>query len=421
MTAACLTTIAAIVMSHQVALTAPEGAQDMPRNPRLEVKVGETRIIMRGANYPYLFRFPDGSVVLRADTGGGAAAQIRSADGGARWAPCPDILKKDQDGSMGRLADGTVLTMGQRTVPAEGQPGTYVGDQWVSTDNGATFTGPDPVYVHTPPIPVGYGDGGTEESNKLRGPIFHGDFIALDSGDLLATMYTNFEEDTKYPKTGLMYKFRSILVKSTDRGKHWSYVSTIASMDALGVKDPQVLAQWQDGFDEPTLALLPDGSLVCAMRTGTYVDETGPTDTYHDLTCTVIKDDGKYYTTGRQPCKPLYMAISTDTGATWSTPTPMETARGACPRLILLSNGVLALSYGRLARPTQGDSIIFSSDGGRTWTNEVAIYRGLSSGYTTMVETAPGRILYVFDAVTAWGPKYTPDWIGAVDIRVRLK
>ena len=82
---------------------------------------------------------------------------------------------------------------------------------------------------------------------------------------------------------------------------------------------------------------------------------------------------------------------------------------------------MLALAYGRLARPSQGDSIIFSTDGGETWTNEVKIFAGLSSGYTGIIETEPNKLLYVFDSVTAWGPKYAPDWIGAVDIEVNLR
>ena len=36
------------------------------------------------------------------------------------------------------------------------------------------------------------------------------------------------------------------------------------------------------------------------------------------------------------------------------------------------------------------------------------------------LEIGPGKILYVFDSVTAWGPQYTPVWIGAVDIETML-
>ena len=177
----------------------------------------------------------------------------------------------------------------------------------------------------------------------------------------------------------------------------------------------------QEGFCEPTIALLPDGDLSCIARAGTYVAETGPSDSYHDLANAIVKDDGKYYTTGPEPCKPLYIARSTDGGQTWSPPEPMAEARGACPRLLLLSNGVLALSYGRLARPSQGDAITFSADGGRTWTKPVTLFSGLCSGYTALVETSPGRVLCVFDAVTAWGPKGTPDWVGAVDLDVTVR
>jgi hypothetical protein len=99
----------------------------------------------------------------------------------------------------------------------------------------------------------------------------------------------------------------------------------------------------------------------------------------------------------------------------------MKQACGACPRLLLLSNGVLALSYGRIRRPTQDDNIVFSTDGGKTWTRETCIFQGLSSGYTDMVEIEPGKILYVFDSVTAWNPESVPAWIGAVDIEGESK
>ena len=48
----------------------------------------------------------------------------------------------------------------------------------------------------------------------------------------------------------------------------------------------------------------------------------------------------------------------------------------------------------------------------------MSIFPGLSSGYTSIVEAEPNKTLYVLDSVTAWGPEYMPDWIGAVDIEI---
>ena len=408
--AACFVAVIAIVTSPQVTMTAEEGAENVAEDSRLDVKVGDTRIIMRGSNYPTLFKFADGSLLLT-----GSRGSIGSTDGGSNWQPCEMVLPVGVDGPLGRLKDGTAMSIGQRTKPVEGTPDTYVGERWLSADNGQTVVGPEPVYVTCPNVT----EETVEGTDVLEGPIFHGQIIHLDNGDLLATMYTTFPQDAA--KEGDSVKLRSILIKSTDGGVHWDFVSTIASMDTLGSPEARQALRGQEGLCEPTLALLPSGNLVCVVRAGTYVAESGPSDTYHDLTYTVVKDNGKYYTTGPEPCKPLYLAISTDGGETWSTPRPIETATGACPRMTLLSNGVLALSYGRLARPSQGDGIIFSADGGNTWTNEVNIYPGLSGGYTSMVETEPNKILYVFDAVTAWGPKHEPDWIGAVDIEVNLR
>ena len=82
----------------------------------------------------------------------------------------------------------------------------------------------------------------------------------------------------------------------------------------------------------------------------------------------------------------------------------LRAARGADPRLLLLSSGALALSHGRVTRPTQGDSIVFSTDGGRIWVSDMEIFAGVSSGHTRIAGTAPERILCVLDSVTAWGP-----------------
>ena len=401
--------LAVVLLAAAASVIAQQEEGAAMKGPKLEVKVGSTRIVLRASNYPALFRFADASIALSA-----SGNTVRSLSGGDRWQPWTTDLPLKVDGALGRLADGTAISLAQRTKPVPGQPDTYVGQRWLSRDNGLTISGPEPVYVTCPNVTQETVEG----TDTLAGPIFHGDVIPLAAGRLVMAPYTTFPQDAA--NGGETVKLRTILVRSTDDGVHWGYVATIGSMDRLQSDEDRAALRGQEGFCEPTLARLPNGKLICVMRAGTYVDGSAPSDTYHDLATTVVKE-GKYTTTGEGPCRPLYIATSTDEGETWTVPKPMAAAHGACPRLIVLQNGVLALSYGRMWRPSQGNAVLFSADGGETWGREVILSHGLSSGYTYLVETAPNKILVVFDVVTAWGPQGTPDWIGAVDLEVKAE
>ena len=434
-------TLALIVMAIvPSAETAEKHPVDPARDPDLDIHVGSMRILMRDAYYARIHKFADDSIVIsaakwtsnaRADTtpgynfitnpelldtiqaDGRYPSLIRSVNRGKTWTPTPPPPSKASF-AMGQLADGTAVGLPRRTFPVKGKSNTYEGVGWFSKDNWKTVAH-EPVYVHCPKVYSGYADGGP--GALIHGPVFHSDFLTMPNGDLIAVIPTNFEVDTKFT-TGRI-KWRAIIVKSTDRGRNWHYVSTAASMASLETTDEKILGNIPQGFAEPAITRLPNGNLICAIRTGVSAQPVGPSDSYSDLRYTHLKE-GKYYSTSNKPTQPLYITKSRDKGKTWTKPKTIGNPRGSCPRLLTLSNGVLALSYGRVARPTQGNRLIFSADGGETWTNEIEVYPGLSSGYTDVVETAPGRILYVFDACISDGPK-VPDWIGAVDIRVKLK
>jgi hypothetical protein len=397
----------ALLVAAGVVIQAEEGTA--MGGPKLTVKVGDTRIVLRASNYPTLCRFADGAIALSA-----SGNMVRSVSGGDQWQPWTTAFPLSVDGPLGRLADGTAISVAQRTKPVEGQADTYVGQRWLSRDAGSTVSGPEAIYVHCPNVTQETVEG----TDKLAGPIFHGNVITVAGERLLATLYTTFPQDAA--KAGDSVKLRCVLVRSDDNGVHWDYVSTIGAMERLPSDEARAALRGQEGFCEPALARLPSGKLVCVMRAGTYVADAGPSDTYHDLATTLVRD-GKYHSTGAEPCKPLYIAHSSDDGATWSPPQPMPGARGACPRLLVLQNGVLALSYGRVWRPSQGNAVVLSADGGETWGGEVVLSHGLSSGYTYLVETAANRVLVVFDVVTAWGPQGTPDWVGAIDLEVQTK
>src|SRR2546427_12877350 len=80
-------------------------------------------------------------------------------------------------------------------------------------------------------------------------------------------------------------------------------------------------------------------------------------------------------------------------------------ASRAWPRhMHLLSNGVLACSYGR-----PGVNIMFSTDGtGTRWSHHTSVFSGItavnsttdkSTCYSGFAEVSPGRLLIIFDAI----------------------
>lgn len=147
------------------------------------------------------------------------------------------------------------------------------------------------------------------------------------------------------------------------------------------------------------MALVPDGDIFCIMRTGSG--------------------------------EPLYQARSSDGGKTWSKPEPTG-AKGVDPDLIVLDDGTMACSYGRVQprkeiepsastypnlSASMGNCIMFSTDGGATWTAHTKVYIGPSTGYTGIEEVRPNEILYAFDTLGyGWHP-YNTIRVAAIEVR----
>ena len=174
---------------------------------------------------------------------------------------------------------------------------------------------------------------------------WHRSVLEMPDGSLLAAIYGRFEEDrTPSEYAPSMFRFRSFTVISHDRGKNWSFLSTIASAPVE-----------QEGFDEPVMVRLTHGEhqgrLVCLMRTGRV--------------------------------SPIYQSESDNDGKNWTPAHPLRwmysklghwrDVVGTDPDLVEMQDGALAVSFGH--KPDfedDGNFIAFSTNQGETWTQAPA-------------------------------------------------
>jgi hypothetical protein len=204
--------------------------------------------------------------------------------------------------------------------------------------------------------------------------------ILEPDGSLLATMYGHLDRDEQ---------MRTLLVRSEDDGLTWNFVSTIADVGTVGKRGNYEVGY--EGFCEPVMIRARDGSLLVVMRTGGY--------------------------------DPMFQTRSFDDGKTWEAPINLG-ALSVDPDLCMMSNGVLACSFGR---PTV--QLMFSLDGsGDTWTAPQTIYSGPrvngrenSTCYTGLRQVADGRLLLVYDTNSPGSPwEATDNQINAVFIDVEV-
>ncbi len=252
-------------------------------------------------------------------------------------------------------------------------PGVYSGKVWRSSDGLQTIQEEQATF-HVPEGPLRDRKGG-----EWYGLFVYRTIIEMPDGTWCMTMYGNFATDTIVPPNAdaqkeLSYMERTILVTSSDQGRNWHYLSTIASPqrgDAVG-----------EGFVEPALTLLKDGRLLCIMRSGHHY--------------------------------PLYASWSEDNGKSWSPPMYTGLDRGCDPCLITLQDGRVALSWGRRfpegwsTISPEGDkgrfefpgygytTLSISEDGGVTWTGQKIMKRA-GTCYSTIMEVEPNVVFLLVD------------------------
>jgi hypothetical protein len=347
----------------------PSHAQTAQSAGELNVKIAESVLITSSRGYcwfPNIYRLSDGELFVQMGLGpdttapeSSFAAFCVSNDGGKTWGPRVSEGPLFSAGLLTRFPTGERKLMGVgfrlfafpqgQSRNLEGMM-TEISDGWnvITHRRGIRVTLPEPAQWE----PVDRSNGGVLA--ELPAVVFCGCILKSRDGGLLVPMYGKLVGD-KYD--------RSFLMKSMDGGLHWSYLSTIAKVDMPWP------GMGNEGANEPGLARLADGRLICLLRTGS---------------------DGL-----------MYQTWSADDGKTWETPVSTG-VKGVAPQVGLLSSGVLACTYGRPG-PV---SIMFSLDGtGKTWTHHTPIFQEMSTRYTGFLEVAPHRLLVVYDHVPyGWKP-----------------
>lgn len=319
----------------------------IPEIPGLEVQVGETQVIVPGGAgwTAHIFKFADGDIVV-----GGK----RSNDGGKTWRSATSF-----HAGAHQFPNGEIIQLAFHTKRTD-RDGVYHVPLSRSTDNGQTVEA-ETAIMNIPEATTLVSDGG----DLVQGPL-NCNIVGLRDGSVLASMYGRFKTDTAvseaFPRFEF-YVFRTFVVRSTDRGKTWDYLATVAYDPSVG----------SEGFCEPYLLVLPSGEILCFMRTG-----------------------GR----GGKNNTPMHLGRSTDDGKTWSKPVPIAD-RGVAPKACLMKNGIIACTYGRA-----DNWLAFSLDQGKTWTGHFCFYKGQSSCYNCVEEVAPDVLLVTY---TRWGVKVNAD------------
>lgn len=307
--------------------------------PGLEVTRGDTIPLIPDVTYRSMFRFRDGRLAVHA---------LRSGDAGKTWTKTNHAL------SVGafELPDGEIISLGFATKKVA--DGVFSIELRRSTDGGKTFA------EETAILNIPEGTGGTGDNGAaFEGPCVDHSIVRCRDGSLLAAMYGYFKTDTvlcpSFPPEWKMYKYRTFVVRSTDRGKTWDYRATVVYNPDIGL----------ESFCEADLLTLPGGDILCFMRTGG--------------------------SQGAKKFTPLYMSVSGDDGKTWGEPRPIAD-RGVWPNACRMQSGILAVTYGR-----PDNWLAFSLDDGATWGAHRRFYKGPTSSYNSVEEVEPDTLLVVYD------------------------
>lgn len=373
-------------------------------DPRLHLEFGDERMILDDGLQPSMLCTRDGTLIVQSQLSGKPHPQPRifypyalktvvSRDGGSSWTEFP--LKPGDngvnlEGGVAQLRDGTILALETYVTPGPG-PGEGRGLLFSSHDDYRTLEGPVDITFDIPGANFhGSSDDGGRPHAAMR---LHRRILELPGGDLLTTLYGWLEGDNEPSGyTPTMKKTRVMLMRSTNRGRHWTLVATIAA-------DPKV---GTEGYDEPVLARVSkgrhQGRLICQMRTGRELRESFSDDegkTWSPAQPRVFADLDVYRT---DLWASLFRGFKRNGKLIEENPNEFIGAV-VDPDLIELRSGILVAAFGVRVppracwtiprHPWNGNYLAFSLDQGDTWSHVVRLTSGIFTTHYMAIEETP--------------------------------
>lgn len=330
---------------HQVIYT--NGFRHLHPADVVKLRNGDILMMTREASEHYA---NDGDVVM-----------LRSKDGGKTWGDrqVPGAIKDvdEREGCAVQLRDGTIV-MGVFYNDLYNKDGSYpfgaatnkvleAGRQYLgayittSNDNGHTWSAPK--FINTKGMPF----------SNLEGPTDAP--IEMPDGSILMGIIG-------YSPQGDKGNRAAVMLRSTDKGQSWQYLSTMAN-------DP---GGKLGGFMEPGIARTKSGRIISVMR-------------------------------NHGPDQALYATWSDDDGKTWA-PVQKTAMTGHPADVIQLADGRVMATYGIRTGPHAkpgGIRACFSNDNGKTWDigTEIQLrndFLNWDTGYPESLQLPDGQVMTVY-------------------------
>jgi hypothetical protein len=283
---------------------------------------------------PYLYDMGQGLLLTSNPQGSDALLEPyivrRSTDAGKTWqAVAGTEQNSDSPQELVRLADGRILGPSRWTHL---QPdGTLTGKTTILDAKAETFAMHDSVIT----MPTEFMPAKTGEVL-----IFERHTWAENDGSITAVAWSRTNQRDAQKR--FIVTRQTHLLRSSDLGKTWTHLAHVG----LG--------------GEPAVVRLGESEWLAVTRPDAHMSN-------------------------------LLQHRSLDGGRTWTFERTLEEG-SVMPDLVLMSNGVLACSYGRPV-----SNLMFSLDGGRTWRDHRVISDRANFNYTAIREISPGRLLYMHD------------------------
>jgi hypothetical protein len=286
----------------------------------------------------------------------------RSLDGGRTWRTSPSPLFASQ-GEGGGYQHAAITRTSSGGLVACSTRFRFLFGGKVAWRRGSQIEG---VYVRTSPA----GGHTWGEARKVTVAPFHrawsrGPIVEMPDGSWVLPL--SGQRGQLY--SDVYEPISSFLLRSGDQGVTWQYQG--------------VIAQASSDFDEPAIVSLGGTRLLCAMRS-------------HDTP--KLDPPGGY----------LFMAISEDSGATWSK--PRKTSMWGHPAgLLRLQDGRVLCTYGYRMHPNPGVRACVSKDGLEWRPSDIFTVNAqpeidsdrLQIGCPSSIELSAGKILTAYQVWTS--------------------